>query len=295
MGQGLIMEDLPAPDDPRPRGSTFSLQLSSGETIEVRDDAYSDRIRCDHPGTRDGLALGRALLGAALDRRRGRVVVLAPAHLRPGLEAAQFWHEATMPGFYLGAKDCAVLGHAPEPGRARPADAGAASEVERLVRSKGAPGEKLPEPTLRGAAGDAALIARLLAETFEHYPTPSGAPGYIESQLRQGIPFRLVRDKGEVVACASADLVPLARTAELTDCATRPEVRGRGLMQAILRGLMDDLRQLGYPTAFTLARATVPGVNLAFARVGFSWCGVMTRSCRIGDGIEDMNVFSRFL
>lgn len=289
------MEDLPAPDDPRPRGSTFTLQPSSGETIEVRDDAYSDRLRCDHPDTRDGLALGRALLGAARARGRGRVVVLAPAHLRPGLEAAQFWHEATMPGFYLGAEDCAVLGHAPEPGRATPADAEAASEVDRLVRSKGVSGDKLAEPTFRGTTRDAALIARLLAETFDHYPTPSGAPGYIESQIRQGIPFRVVRDKGEVVACASADLVPLARTAELTDCATRPSHRGRGYMQAILGDLMNDLRDLDYPTAFTLARASIPGVNLAFQRLGFGLRGRMTRSCRIGRGLEDMNVWSRSL
>jgi hypothetical protein len=66
-------------------------------------------------------------------------------------------------------------------------------------------------------------------------------------------------------------------------------------MQAILLDLMDDLRELKYPTAFTLARARIPGVNLAFHRLGFELCGTMSQSCRIGEGIEDMNVWSRSL
>jgi len=104
-----------------------------------------------------------------------------------------------------------------------------------------------------------------------------------------------VREGGVVVACASADPVADARTAELTDCATRPDQRGRGLMQAILGDLMDDLRAMDYPTAFTLARARIPGVNLAFQRLGFDLQGTMVQSCRIGDGLEDMNVWSRRL
>ena len=82
---------------------------------------------------------------------------------------------------------------------------------------------------------------------------------------------------------------------ELTDCSTQPEYRGRGLMQALLTDLMDDLVQLGYPTAFTLARARIPGMNLAFQRLGFELQGTMAQSCRIGEGIEDINVWSRSL
>ena len=60
----------------------------------------------------------------------------------------------------------------------------------------------------------------------------------------------------------------------------------------VLAGLA-DLRALGYPTAFTLARAAIPGVNLAFQRLDFQLRGTMPQSCRIGEGIEDMNIWSR--
>ena len=64
-------------------------------------------------------------------------------------------------------------------------------------------------------------------------------------------------------------------------------------MQFILEDLVEDLREMGYPTVFTLARAAIPGVNLAFSRLGFELRGTMPQSCRIGEGIEDMNIWSR--
>jgi putative beta-lysine N-acetyltransferase len=149
--------------------------------------------------------------------------------------------------------------------------------------------------TERAVAEDAAVIAELIGGTFDHYPTPSDDPAYIAQAIERGVPFRMVRDGGDVVACACADLVVEARTAELTDCATRPDARGRGYLQAILADLMGDLEALDYPTAFTLARATVPGVNIAFMRLGFALRGRMSQSCRIGTGLEDMNVWSRAL
>jgi hypothetical protein len=50
-----------------------------------------------------------------------------------------------------------------------------------------------------------------------------------------------------------------------------------------------------YRTAFTLARANVAGVNLAFERLSFTHAGIMTQSCRIGSGLEDMNIWTRTL
>jgi putative beta-lysine N-acetyltransferase len=168
--------------------------------------------------------------------------------------------------------------------------------VEAVLEAKGDP---MPPPegieTRRATLADAPALAELLGETFEHYPTPSNDPEYVAQQLRDGTPFRVVEDGEQIVACASADLLRDARTAELTDCATRPQARGQGLMRRLLADLMDDLRDLGYPTAFTLARARIPGVNVAFSRLGFELRGTMLQSCRIGDGLEDMNVWSRAL
>ena len=284
------------PDDPTPRWRAIEILTADGARVSVKDDAYSDRIRCDHPPSCSAQALAEALVEAARANRRGRIALFAPEALRGDLCREQFVHEATMPGFYAGTEDCAVMGRAIDPTRAELSDPEAVAEADAILKRKtgSAPPEHRPTPaTMVATEADAPAIAELVTRTFERYPTPTGVPGYVAQQIREGIPFRIVREGDDVVACASADLIRSARTAELTDCATRPDQRGRGLMQGILSDLMDDMRAMGYPTAFTLARASVPGINLAFWRLGFVWRGQMRNSCRIGGGIEDMNVWSR--
>lgn len=287
-------ETLTLPDSPAPR--LQRIETGAGDIVELIDDPYSDRIRCDHPTVDSGEALGEALLEAADELGRGRIVALVDRALSKELESTGFEVEAIMPGFYAGVADCAVVGTAGARRRMRSADLAAAQLTERALEARrGTPGLRVALPTERAMPADAEAIATLLDETFAAYPTPTGDADYIADQMQDGTIFRVVRDGDDVVACASADLVRTARTAELTDCATRPTHRGRGLMRAILRDLMGDLAAMGYPTAFTLARARVPGINVAFQRCGFVLRGRMAQSCRIGTGLEDMNVWSRFL
>lgn len=273
------------------------LLPSSGGVVIALDDAHSNRIRCDHPDVPDGQELGRLLLDQAAALGRDRVVALTSPAVARGLVNAGYEEEAVIPGFYRGRQDCHVLGAWPG-GSPDLADPSAEAQTRQVIEGLDArPVPELPdEPTTtRATEDDADAIARLLRATFRSYPTPSDDPAYIREQLRQGTPFRLVTEDGEVLACASADLVRRARTAELTDCATAPANRGRGYMQRLLLDLMLDLRELKYPTAFTLARSAEPGMNVAFKRLGFDWHGTMKGSCRIGEGIEDMNVWSRAL
>lgn len=288
--------ELPAPVALVPETETLVVPIED-TPVKVVDDEYSGRIRCDHPprGT-DGEVLAEQLLETADERERGRVVVLAPPAVAEGLLEAGFEEEGRIPGFYEGARDCLVLGAYPDDGRAELARPRLVEEVHELLEQQSDEPPRRPDvQTMRATVEDAPAIAELLGETFAQYPTPSSDPEYVADAIRDGVPFRMVEADGELAACASADLVRAAKTAELTDCATQPHHRGRGYMQAILDDLMDDLRELSYPTAFTLARARIPGVNLAFQRLGFELCGTMPKSCRIGDGIEDMNIWARAL
>ncbi|WP_165703588.1 GNAT family N-acetyltransferase [Enhygromyxa salina] len=287
-------------DDPH----ELILKVAGASSVHARDDVYSDRIRCDHPGSPRGASLGRSLLAAAEQLDRGRVVAFVRPQVEDGLKQVGFEREGLIPGFYAGEVACAVMGAYPDANRGDLAHPREVAEVKALLAAHEAKVTAAAEPpaparprieTHRATVEDAPAIAALLDETFSAYPTPSGDPEYVAAAIADGTPFRLVEDDGRVVACASADLILDARTAELTDCATRPSHRGRGLMQNVLLDLMDDLRALEYPTAFTLARARIPGVNLAFARLGFSFNGTMRQSCRIGSGIEDMNIMSRRL
>lgn len=275
--------------------STVTLDVD-GEKVVVSDDEHSDRVRCDHASVEDGAALAVALEEQAVESGRGRVVALVTEDVAEGLQEQAFEVEATIPGFYRGEEDCVVLGKSLDDRRPNATTKEELALVKKVLADKGAP---VPAPSdvqsRRAIVEDAPRIAELLGETFEQYPTPSNDPDYVAEQIAAGAPFRLVEENGEIIACASADLIRSAKTAELTDCATRPACRGRGVMRRILADLMKDLRLMGYPTAFTLARAKIPGVNVAFARLGFELRGTMRQSCRIGEGLEDMNVWSRAL
>lgn len=276
------------------RVETLEVPVAGLEFVDATLDRYSDRLRCDHPQVPDGEALGQALRQEAEARGAGRVVVMAEVELKEGLEASGFLCEAVVPGFYRGHDDCAVMGLALDAARARPCDAEALRRVDAILSARAELPSPVPEvETSLASVADAPGIAELLGASFEHYPTPSSDVAYIAGAIDRGIPFRFIREGGEIVACASADLIPCARTAELTDCATRSDMRGRGLMRALLSDLVKDLDAMDYPTAFTLARAVEPGINLAFQSLGFERHGRMTRSCRIGGGLEDMNVWSR--
>src|SRR5690606_16549409 len=170
-------------DDPQERSHSLVLELPDGPALQVRDDPYSDRIRCDHPrglGNAQeaegmGEALGEALLEAAHERGRGRVVVLGSPAVERGLRAAGFHREGLMPGFYGGEADCAVMGAYPDSDRATLANPKPVAKVRALLdQRRESSRTHAPVATRRAEVEDAPKLAALLAETFAHYPTPSG-------------------------------------------------------------------------------------------------------------------------
>lgn len=294
-----------------------SIYLKLGNNIvQVIDDEHSDRVRCDHPNTSQGEAIAFFLTGAAHCLGRTKVLTMVEESLSKELLEQGFVLAGTMPNFYRGKKGCSVLTYNLDEGRHQKAHPKEYSKVEAIVNdvdhlddsviterynylgdglfdeeSEPAPDVK----TILAMPSDAERLAHLIDLTFDDYPTPSHDPNYVRKQIESGVPFRFIEEDGVMVACASADLVPDALTAELTDCATLPEHRKKGYMMILLSDLMWDLEQRDYYTAFTYSRARVPGINILFKKLGFKFCGCVHKSCRIGDGLEDMNMWIRDL
>lgn len=294
-----------------------NIYLRLGNNIvKIIDDKHSDRVRCDHPNTSQGKAIAYFLTGTAYCLGRTKVLAMVEESMAKELEEQGFTLAGTMPGFYRGKKGCSVLTYNLDETRQKKAHPKEFLKVEAIVEKASQVEETLiteryeylndedvdesldPEvetKTVLAIPEDSERIASLIDRTFNDYPTPSHDPNYIKTQIESGSPFRFIEEKGEVVACASADLVPDALTAELTDCATLPTHRKKGYMLTLLSDLMWDLEQKGYYSAFTYSRARIPGINILFKKLGFSYCGSIHRSCRIGEGLEDMNMWIRSL
>ncbi len=136
----------------------------------------------------------------------------------------------------------------------------------------------------------------LYRRVFRTYPSPLTYREYLTAVLHRDALFRVIRDKGgQVVSVASAELDRAHKSAELTDCATHPSERGKGLMSVILDALEQDLRKAGYICAYTMARARSYGMNAAFQALGYEFNGRMINNCDIYGAFEDMNLWVKDL
>lgn len=142
---------------------------------------------------------------------------------------------------------------------------------------------------------DANALAKLYKDVFEVYPTPLHDPEYIKKTIRDGTVYYCFRFNGKIVSAASAEVQPIYKNAELTDCATLKEHRKHGLMKILLQKLEEELKSNGIFHVYTIARALSVGMNAAFHQLGYTYRGRLINNCYIFDKLEDMNVWCKNL
>ncbi len=139
-----------------------------------------------------------------------------------------------------------------------------------------------------------AMIA-LYRRIFESYPSPLVYEGYLETVFQKETLFAVCAHGDRIVAAASAELAEPHRAAELTDCATLPEARGKSLMSHILGFLEKELVRRRFVCAYTMARARSYGMNTVFHRLGYVFSGRLVNNCDIYGAFEDMNIWVKRL
>jgi putative beta-lysine N-acetyltransferase len=139
-------------------------------------------------------------------------------------------------------------------------------------------------------------LVELYRRVFKTYPSPLTHPDYILATMERNVLYRAIATKtGEIVSAASAEIDRKHSNAELTDCATAPSQRGKGLMYQLLLSLENDLRDEGIITAYSLARARSVGMNRVFFRLGHEYSGRLVNNCDIYGQFEDMNIWVKRL
>lgn len=142
---------------------------------------------------------------------------------------------------------------------------------------------------------DSKEIAALYDTVFETYPTPMDDPEYVVEVMQDNLIFKVATAEDKIVSIASADMDRENLNAEITDCATLPDHRGRGLMDKLIAELEKELQQRGYLNAYTIARATSLGMNIVFAKRSYLYGGRLINNCHICGQFEDMNVWTKSL
>ncbi len=234
------------------------------------------------------------LAGKDLSKRFSKLTVYAPNDTDPQWSKAGFIHEASIPGFFRNGETAEVWSLFRDRQRYVSEDIKALDVIVGLSEKKGAVHKKSTEgyqPHI-AAPVDADHVSFLLLASFTVYPFPVSEEIIHKKIVEDSSRFCLVTSaEGNLVSVASAELDRDFGAAEMTDCATRRKHRGQGLIQLALTHLQESVAGEGFLCLYTLCRAGELGINVAFARLGYSYGGRLVKNCRMPDGWESMNVW----
>lgn len=258
----------------------------------------SDRIYLMELDDRDMPALVGRLEELARERGYGKIFARVPDRWVEAFQEADYQSEAMVPGFYRGTEAGYFMGRYLDPERAVPAAAAMAQEVLREARDREIAQDLMPPAGCQlRPCGEADLpaMAALYGEVFPSYPFPIHDQAFLAETMAGHVDYFGAFFDDRLVALCSAERYDQALHAEMTDFATHPDHRRQGLALLLLKEAEDHAKARGFATAYTIARALSPGMNITFARAGYSYAGTLVNNTQISGHIESMNVWYKAL
>ncbi|MCB2154438.1 putative beta-lysine N-acetyltransferase [bacterium] len=242
------------------------------------------------------MVTGLKVLAAANDY--GKIWIKARASEEEELTLAGFEREAVIPGFFDGEDAVSMAIFPKGDRRERPQRMKEDDILENACSGfPRADFRPLPEGYVTSlfTPDDAEDLAKLYEEVFPTYPYPITEPDYLRETAASHIIYRIIRNEaGELVAAASAETMPAMHNSEMTDFASRPSERGKGLAQFLLRALEEDAKErFDIRYMYTIARAQSFGMLRTFHNCGYAVSGTLVNNCNISGQFETMHVFYR--
>ncbi|WP_027361343.1 putative beta-lysine N-acetyltransferase [Halodesulfovibrio aestuarii] len=240
----------------------------------------------------------RSLSDIAVAEGYSKVIAKVPETMLDAFTAQSFEEEARVPDMYAHKGDGVFVARYFEPERRNEILETTFESVRALAEEKANNISKsLPEgytiTTLK--KNDIPEMINVFQQVFKKYPFPVHDAAFIEQTMLEETYYFGVHFREQLVAVSSAEVDASMGNAEMTDFATLPPHRGNGLASCLLTEMESYMRTIGIKTAYTIARAVSPGMNITFARAGYRYCGRLPNNTCIAEGIESMNVWSKAL
>lgn len=263
----------------------------------VQHGLSSNRIYLMKIGDADPSDLIRSMDELAVQRGYTKIFAKVPAAAADFFLNAGYSREAEVPRFYHGQESAVFLGRYYETTRSQ---AECADELERILQlalqrqGLGIQHKLPPGVAIRICCeDDADAMAAIYRQVFPSYPFPIDDPHYIIETMRSHVMYLGVDSGGQLLALSSAEMDRGGANAEMTDFATLPTSLGRGFAAALLAAMEPEAAKQGIRTAYTIARAASPGMNISFARLGYEFGGRLINNTQISGAIESMNVWHK--
>ena len=142
---------------------------------------------------------------------------------------------------------------------------------------------------------DSAALSRLFKKTFESYPFPLSNPSYIKRTMDENILYFGIWKNDNLLAAASSETDLSSKSVEMTDFATDKDFLGRGFAGLLLDAMEKEMKDRGFITSYTIARATFLPVNLLFYKRGYKFSGTLAKNTNICGSFESMNIWYKKL
>lgn len=265
----------------------------------VQHGPANDRVYLMKLGGEDPGQSARQIEELAREAGYSKIIAKVPGPARDAFTAAAFRPEAFVPKFYRGQEDVHFMAKYLAEERQQPEDPEQLAAVLETARGR-APDSEPPvlDDRYRSRVTvpeDAEAMAELYRQVFATYPFPIHDPAYLRQTMAENVVYFGIWEQGELVALASAEMDPAGSNAEMTDFATRPELRGGGFATYLLARMEEEMQRRQVATAYTIARAVSFGMNITFARSGYCFGGTLTNNTNISGSLESMNVWYKAL
>lgn len=265
----------------------------------IQHGPYNRRVYLMELGDSDVPDIIGRLDGLAEKSGYTKVFARIPKKAEPAFKQRGYRREALVPGFFRGVGGAAFMGKYFSRSRAQEKHSEQIHHVLVVAQAKTGEATQFEknEPFSISVAdtADAEEMSAVYSEVFASYPFPIHDPEYLRSTMEGNVRYFCVRENGRVIALASAEMHPDARSVEMTDFATLPTYRGHGLAFCLLEKMEEEMRKEEMLTAYTIARALSAGMNVTFARAGYKFAGTLTNNTNICGRIESMNVWYKRL
>lgn len=267
----------------------------------IQHGPLSDRIYMMSLGAADPLAVINGLHLLAEQNNYSKLFAKVPADIATHFLDSGFMEEARVPGMYKNSQDVLFMGKFLHPDRGRMADREKINHVLHVCETKkdlghGKSSSKFSLRILREA--NCREMAEIYRRVFKSYPFPITDPEYLLETMRSHVVYAGVFREEKLIALASAEIDTAEGHAELTDFATLSDHQGSRLSGHLLEFLLGHLQEhpeLNIQTGYTIARAVSYGMNITFARSGFSFGGTLINNTNISGSMESMNVWYKKL
>ncbi len=267
---------------------------TNGNHIEILVDHINERLKVLDYTVRNWGEVLLYLEEAASMNHSGKIIFYVRHPADSALSNLGYVREGVIPAFFRGI-DALCYSRFIDPERSCSLNYKQEEELlKKIQKVKNKDNvKKLPDGyTARKISNEhVGELVELYKNIFSSYPSPLFDIEYVHNVMQTHSTFYGVFVGDILVSAASAETDPRNRNSEITDCATLPEHRGKGLLSNLIKLLEKEMRSQEIDALYSLARAGSYSMNTALYQLDYEYKGRFINNCHIGGRYEDMNLW----